>query len=107
MSDILDEAQALVQCKTCPWYKACVLPIRVTEDDLRRQLESSMPGPSFPGADQTGMPQFLASLASAAQNALLEGCPVFIHRLRSSPALAERIKRMMQEWATQGDEQTT
>ena len=58
-----------------------------------------MPGAMLPGADQGGMPQFLASLASAAQNSLLEGCPVFIQRLRSSPRLAERIKQMMQEWA--------
>ena len=100
MGDVLDEAQALVQCKTCPWYKSCVLPIRVTEEDLKRQLESSMPGSLLPGADQGGMPQFLAALASAAQNSLLEGCPVFIQRLRSSPRLAERIKQMMQEWAT-------
>jgi len=103
MGDVLDEAQALVQCKTCPWYKSCVLPIRVTEEDLKRQLESSMPGSLLPGADQGGMPQFLAALASTAQNSLLEGCPVFIQRLRSSPSLAERIKHMMQEWATESD----
>ena len=99
MGDVLDEAQALVQCKTCPWYKSCVLPIRITEEDLKKQLESSMPGTVMPGADQYGMPQFLASLASAAQNALLEGCPIFIQRLRASPRLAQRIKQMMQEWA--------
>jgi len=107
MGDVLDEAQALVQCKTCPWYKSCVLPIRVTEEDLKRQLESSMPGALLPGADQGGMPQFLASLASAAQNSLLEGCPVFIQRLRSNPKLAERIKKMMQEWATETESETT
>ena len=101
MSDVLDEAQALVKCKTCPWYKSCVLPLRVTEEDLRRKLESSMPGAIIPGADQFGMPQFLASLASAAQNSLLEGCPIFIQRLRTNPKLAERIKKMMQEWATE------
>lgn len=104
MNDVLDEAQALVHCKTCPWYKSCVLPLRVTEEDLRRQLESSMPGANLPGADQYGMPQFLASLAAAAQNSLLEGCPVFIHRLRSNPKLAERIKTMMQQWASDAEQ---
>jgi len=38
-------------------------------------------------------------MASAAQNSLLEGCPIFIDRLRSDAKLAERIKRMMQEWS--------
>jgi len=99
MSDVLDEAQALVQCRACPWYKNCVLPMRVTEDDLRRQLESSMPG-----VGQYGMAQFLSSLAMAAQNSLLEGCPVFIGRLRSNPKLAERIKMVMQEWSKESEE---
>jgi len=99
MSDILDEAQALVQCKACPWYKTCVLPIRVTEQDLRRQMETSMPGAPY------GMSQLLSSMATAAQNSLLEGCPIFIDRLRSSPKLAERIKKMMQEWSKESAEQ--
>ena len=99
MSDILDEAQALVQCKACPWYKNCVLPMRITEDDIKRQWESSMPGSSIPGPAQYGMPQMLSGLAAAAQNSILEGCPVFIARLRSDHRLAERIKRMMQEWS--------
>ena len=106
MSDILDEAQAVVQCKTCPWYKACVLPIRVTEEDLKKQFEASMPGAAMPEAAQYGTPQFLSSFASAVQSSLLEGCPVFIARLRSSPKLAEMVKKMMQEWSKEGEEQT-
>ena len=98
MSDIGGEAQALGQCKSCPWYKNCVLPIRVTEEDLRRQMESSMPGAAMQAAPY-GMSQLLSSMASAAQNSLLEGCPIFIDRLRSDAKLAERIKRMMQEWS--------
>jgi len=98
MGDILDEAQALVQCKTCPWYKMCVLPIRVTEEDLKRQMESSMPSPSAAKVPYS-ISQFLSTMATAAQNSLLEGCPIFIDRLRSNPRLAERIKEMMQEWS--------
>jgi hypothetical protein len=101
MSDILDEAQSLVQCKACPWYKSCALPMRLTEDDLRKQLESTMPGGAgTPGAEQHGMQQLLSGLASAAENSILEGCPVFINRLRSSPKLAQQIKKLMQEWTS-------
>ena len=99
MSDVLNEAQALVQCKACQWYKNCVLPMRVTEEDLRKQLESSIPGATTPGDAQYGMHQLLSGLAAAAENSLLEGCPVFISRLRSNPKLAEQIKKMMQEWS--------
>ena len=99
MSDILDEAQALVQCKACSWYKNCVLPMRLTEDDLRKQLESSLAGSAPLGAAGPGMQQLLSSLASAAENSLLEGCPVFISRLRSNPELAQQIKKLMQEWS--------
>ena len=44
MGDILDEAYAIAQCKDCPWYKSCVMPMRFTAEDIRRQLESSAPG---------------------------------------------------------------
>jgi hypothetical protein len=103
MADILDEAQSLVQCKTCPWYKNCVLPVRVTELDLRKQLGSNgiISGP--PGMEGMGIDQLLSGLASAAENSMLEGCPVFITRLRNNPNLAIRVKKMMQDWA-EGDE---
>ena len=107
MSDVLDEAQALVQCKTCPWYKTCVLPMRFTEEDLKKQLESTMPGAAIPGGNEYGMHQLLSGMAAAAQNTLLEGCPVFIGRLRSSSKLAEKIKKLMQEWSSDSDEQKT
>lgn len=100
MGDILDEASAVVRCKECPWYKACVLPIRISPEDLKQQLESTLGGAMLPDASQYGMQQLLASLASAAQNAMLEGCPVFIARLRATPKLAERIKKMMQEYGS-------
>ena len=104
MGDILDEAQGLLQCKTCPWYKSCVLPMRFSEDDLKRQLESTIPGSTISGSMDYGMQQLLSGMASAAQNTLLEGCPVFIKRLRENPQLAERIKKIMQEWSAEKEE---
>lgn len=106
MTDILNEAQALVQCKSCPWYKNCVLPIRVTEEDLRRQMDSSMPGAPRAGAPY-GMSDLLSGMARAAQNSLLEGCPVFIDRLRADPRFAERIKRLMQERSKEDEQPAT
>ena len=102
MSDILDEAQAVVQCKTCSWYKNCVMPMRVTEEDLKKQMESSMPGGSMQGAPYD-MSQFLSSMAMAVQNSLLEGCPILFDRLRSNPKLAEQVKRMMQEYSKESE----
>ena len=104
MGDILDEAQSVLQCKTCPWYKTCVLPMTFSEEDLKRQLNSSMPDYMVQGTDDSGLKQLLSGMASAAQNSLLEGCPVFINRLRSNPKLAERIKKMMQEWSPSEEE---
>jgi hypothetical protein len=46
-----------------------------------------------------GFQNLLSSMATAAQNSLLEGCPIFIERLRHSPKLAQRIKEIMQNWA--------
>ena len=99
MSDILNEAYGIAQCKECPWYKSCVVPMRFTAEDIRRQLESSAPGMDTSQQADLGMQSLLSSMASAAQNSLLEACPVFIDRLRKSPELAQRIKEMMQNWS--------
>jgi len=98
MSDVLNEAYGIAQCKECPWYKSCVVPMKFTAEDVRRQLESAAPGMSTSQQADLGMQNLLSSMAAAAQNSLLEGCPVFIDRLRSSPNLAQRIKEMMHNW---------
>ena len=106
MSDILDEAYGIAQCRTCTWYKSCVMPMRLTVEDIRRQLESSTTGMGMPSqTDLSGIQNLLGSMATAAQNSILEGCPVFINRLRSSPELAQRIKQMMQNWGKEETEQ--
>jgi hypothetical protein len=99
MDDILEEASALVQCQECPWYKSCVMPLRFTAEDLKREMQWAMPGGDQAGA--YGLRQLLASMASAAENLMLEGCPIFIKRLRASSKLAERLKKMMQSWGTE------
>lgn len=101
MGDILDEAYGLVQCKECPWYKTCIMPMRFTVEDIRRQLESSAPGASIPSQMDLSLQNLLSSMATAAQNSLLEGCPIFIERLRVNPKLAQRIKEMMQSWSSE------
>ena len=98
MSDILDEAAALVQCRECPWYRSCVMPMRFNAEDIRRQLQATLPAMGASYGGEMAMQNLLASLSSAAQNLMLEGCPIFIERLRANPRLAERIKRMMQTW---------
>jgi hypothetical protein len=98
MSDVLDEAYAIAQCKDCPWYKACAMPMRFTAEDIRRQLESSAPGMDISQQADLGMQNLLSSMATAAQNSLLEGCPIFIERLRNDPKLAQHLKQIMQSW---------
>jgi hypothetical protein len=98
MSDVLNEAYGIVQCKECPWYKSCVMPMRFTAEDIRRQLESSASGMTASPQPDFGMQSLLSSMATAAQNSLLEGCPIFIDRLRRSPELAQHIKEMMRNW---------
>ncbi|TES84551.1 MAG: hypothetical protein E3J92_01045 [Dehalococcoidia bacterium] len=97
MGDVLDEAYAIAQCKDCPWYKACVMPMKVTAEDIRRQLEAS-PGAGVSQPADMGMQNLLSSMASAAQNSILEGCPIFIERLRNDPKLAQKLKTLMQNW---------
>ena len=60
--------------------------------DIMRQL----PGAAL-GDDDT-ISRYLAEMASATQNFIIEGCPIFIQRLRASPKLAEQLKKMMRNW---------
>ncbi|MFC1907753.1 hypothetical protein ACFLW8_06695 [Chloroflexota bacterium] len=98
MGDILDEAYALVQCNECPWYKSCVTPLKFTAEDIRRQIESSAPGMGFQQSADLGLQNLLSSMATAAQNSMVEACPVFIDRLRANPQLAQNLKKVMQNW---------
>jgi fructose-1,6-bisphosphatase/sedoheptulose 1,7-bisphosphatase-like protein len=74
------------------------MPMKFSAEDIRRQLESSSGTNPSLQAD-LGMQNLLSSMATAAQNSLLEGCPVFINRLRINPRLAQRIKEIMQNWS--------
>ncbi len=100
MGDILNEAYGIAQCKECAWYKSCVTPLRFTAEDIRRQLESS-PGISISQSADLGLQNLLSSMAIAAQNSLLESCPVFIERLRANPKLSQRLKEIMQNWSSE------
>ncbi len=72
--------------------------MKFTAEDIRRQLEASAPGTNMSQQVNLGMENLLAGMATAAQNSLLEGCPVFIERLRANPKLAQRLKEVMQNW---------
>jgi hypothetical protein len=100
MGDVLNEAYGIVQCKECPWYKSCVVPMKFTAEDIRRQMEQT-PGMAAPQPIDSSMQSLLSSMATAAQNSLLEACPVFIERLRTSPRLAQRLKELMQNWGNE------
>ena len=98
MGDVLDEAYAFVQCKECPWYKSCVTPLKFTAEDIRRQIESSAPGMGFQQQADLGWQNLLSSMTTAAQNSMVEACPIFIERLRANPQLTQRLKTIMLNW---------
>jgi len=80
--------------------------MRFTAEDIRRQLAQSAPGMDIsPAAADLNLQNLLSSMATAAQNSLLEGCPIFIDRLRSNPKLAQRIKELMQNWGKEEEEE--
>jgi hypothetical protein len=101
MDDIINEAYGIVQCKECTWYKACVIPMKFTTEDIRRQLEQGAPGANVPPQMDPVTQNLLSSMALAAQNSLLEACPVFIQRLRSNPQLAQKLKEIMLNWGSE------
>jgi hypothetical protein len=101
MDDVINEAYQIVQCKECPWYKVCLTPMKFTSEDIRRQLEQSTPGTNAAPSMDSVTQNLLSSMATAAQNSLLEACPVFIQRLRASPKLAQKMKEVMLNWGSE------
>jgi len=97
MGDILDEASSVIECKECPWYKACVMPLRFGAEELMREMRQ-VTGTSLDQTKEQEFRNLLVNMTSVAQNVLLEGCPIFIRRLKSSPKLAEQLKQLMQAW---------
>ena len=73
------------------------MPMRFTAEDIRRQLAST-PDADISQQTDLSIQNLISSMATAAQNSILEGCPVLIERLRSSPRLAQQIKEIMQGW---------
>ena len=98
MGDVLDEAYEIMQCKECPWYKNCIMPMRLTAEDLKRQMAAT-PGANITQQTDEGLQSLISNMATAAQNSLLEGCPVLIERLRNNPKLVQQIKKIMQNWS--------
>lgn len=98
MDNILEEASDLVQCKECPWYKTCVTPMRFNADDLKKEMQQVSPtlGINTPG--DTEMRNLFGNMAAMVQSLMLEGCPIFIKRLKTNQDLAIRIKHLMQTW---------
>ena len=35
MNNVFNEAQLILQYKSCPWYKNCVMPMRFTDKNLK------------------------------------------------------------------------
>ncbi len=102
MGDILNEANNILQCKECPWYKACIIPMRFSAEEITRQI-ANMPGAAAAQQyNDPGMQSLISGWASAAEKSLTEGCPIFVERLKQSPKLAQRIKEIMQHWSEEG-----
>ena len=104
MSDILEEAAALIKCKECLWYKNCVTPLQVSADDIG-QFRLMMQGTNFPESVRSEMEKVIESMASSSQDMILQSCPIFAQRLKQNPKLAQRIKEMMQNWGKEEQEE--
>jgi hypothetical protein len=103
MGDIVDKAAALIRCKECPWYKNCLTPVQVSIEDIT-QFRRAMQGANLPEQARGELDQIMESVASMSQEMVLQSCPVFTQRLKEDPKLAQKIKRIMQNWGKEEKE---
>jgi hypothetical protein len=102
MGDILDEVTALIRCKECPWYKNCLTPVQVSMEDIA-QFRIAMQGTNLPEQAKGELDKITESIAYMSQEMILQSCPIFTQRLKEDPKLAQRIKKMMQNWGKEGE----
>jgi len=102
MGDIIEQAGAVVQCRQCPWFKNCVMPMQIGSNELN-QFRMMMQGSMLGDQSNPEMEKALESVAAMGQNMMVQSCPVFSERLKSDPRLAERIKLFMQNWGQDDD----
>ncbi|MCK5123609.1 MAG: hypothetical protein KAQ82_00135, partial [Dehalococcoidia bacterium] len=58
---------------------------------------------NLPEQARSELDQIMESLASMSQEMILQSCPVFTQRLKEDPELAQRVKKMMQNWGKEGE----
>ena len=102
MSDVLDEAYGIAQCKECPWYKSCVTPMRFTVEDIRKQLEASALGTDASQQTDSAMQSLLYGMATAAQNSLWKRSSNDGSKLLSSIWTWRMGREARQRWVTFG-----
>lgn len=102
MGDIIEEAGAVVQCRQCPWYKNCVMPMQIGSGEIN-QFRMMMQGGMFGDQNNPELEKVLEGVAAMGQNMMVQTCPVFSERLKSDPRLAERIKLFMQSWGQEDE----
>lgn len=103
MSDILDEASALIRCRECPWYKNCLTPLQVNPEDIG-QFRMMLQGANFPDAAKGEIEKAMEGIAGGGQDSVLQSCPVFTRRLKEDPELAKKIKELMRNWGNERKE---
>jgi len=75
--------------------------MRFRADDLMKEMRQ-LPSGFQPGAgNEQEFRNLLVNMAAMAQNVLLEGCPIFVERLKANPKIAEQLKKMMQNWKSE------
>ena len=103
MGDILEEAGAVVQCRQCPWYKNCVMPMQIGPNEIG-QFRAMMQGSALGDASSPEMEKVFDNVAAMGQNTMVQSCPVFAERLKTDPRLAEKIRLFMQSWGQEESE---
>jgi hypothetical protein len=100
MGDILDKAAALIKCKECSWYRNCVAPMQINSEDIVH-FRSMIQRANIPEPARSEIEMVLETIASTSQSMILQSCPIFTQRLKENPKLAQRIKKMMQNWGSE------
>lgn len=99
VKDVIEEF-SMENCNRCSWDKHCIKPSDLTPGEVKRRREKEKEDMKQDKTGKNGMGVVGAMISMMMDDGFSrpKACPLFMQRLRKSPELCEKIKKIMMEW---------
>ena len=94
MTDILQKAEAIANCKTCRWDQFCVKPPIMTRNEMENTFREMKKDAR--NSKDAAFVMLVGTMVLLGKDMECPTCPIFARRIRETPTLSQKIKKLMQ-----------